>query len=68
MKLLVEISDEKAGFFMELLKNLGFVKAKALTPDQARVLDQTREAVKEVNEIKVGSKKSQSLTDVLDEV
>jgi hypothetical protein len=34
MKVLLDIKDNKAGFVMELLKNLPFVKAKTLTPLQ----------------------------------
>ena len=32
MKVLLDIKDSKASFFMELLKSFSFVKVKPLTP------------------------------------
>ena len=39
---------------LELLKNFPFVKAKNLTPYKAKVLEDIREAVEEMNLIKAG--------------
>ena len=54
MKVLLDINDSKAPFVLELLKNLPFVKAKNLTPYKAKVLEDIREAVEEMNLIKAG--------------
>lgn len=54
MKVLLDIKDSKAPFVLELLKNLPFVKAKNLTPYKAKVLEDIREAVEEMNLIKAG--------------
>ncbi len=34
MKIIVDIPDNKASFFMEVLKNFSFVKSKAITNDE----------------------------------
>ena len=49
MKVLLNIKDSKAPFVLELLKHLPFVKAKNLTPYKAKVLEDIREAVEEMN-------------------
>jgi len=68
IKLLVEIKDEKAGFVMELLNNFKFVKTKTLTPTKAQLLQELKEAIDEMNEIKAGKKKARNAEDVLEEL
>ena len=68
MKLILDIKDDKAAFFMELLKNFSFVKAKPLTPFKENVLNNIKEAVEEMNMIKAGQKQSQPLSEFLDEL
>lgn len=68
MKVLLDIKDDKAAFIMELLHNFKFVKAKLLTPYSAEVLEGLKEAVEEVNQIKVGKKKAQPLREFLNEL
>jgi hypothetical protein len=68
MKLLVEIKEEKAAFIMELLQSFKFVKTKPLTLGDVEMLEGIRQAVDEVNEIKAGKAKSQSLKQFLDEL
>jgi hypothetical protein len=68
MKVLLDIKDDKAAFIMELLNNFKFVKVKALTPYKAEVLEGLKEAVEEMNQIKAGKKKSQPLSDFLNEL
>lgn len=68
MKILIDIPDAKASFFMELLKNFKFVKARQLTPYSAEVLENLKEAVEEVNQIKAGKKKAQPLSEFLSEL
>ena len=68
MKLILDIKDDKAAFFMELLKNFFFVKAKPLTPFKENVLNNIKEAVEEMNMIKAGQKQSQPLSEFLDEL
>lgn len=68
MKVLLEIKDDKVAFIMELLKNFKFVKAKSLTPGESVILQEVREAVDEVNDVKAGKKKSQSFDEFLEEL
>ena len=42
---------------MEVLKNFSFVKAKKLTPAKAQFLEELKEAVEELNQIKAGEKR-----------
>lgn len=66
MKVLIEVKDEQAGFLMELLKNLSFVKYKTLTPAKAQFLEELREAVDNVQLVKQGKLKARPLKEVLD--
>lgn len=68
MKVILDIEDDKAAFFMEVLKNFSFVKAKPLTPYKAEVLEGLKEAVEEVNLIKTGKKKAMPLSEFLNEL
>lgn len=68
MKVLLEIKDSKAGFVMELLKNLPFVKAKPLTDKKAEFLGELKEAVDNINLVKAGKLKARSAKDLLDEL
>ncbi len=68
MKIILEIKDDKAAFFMEVLKNFSFVKAKPLTPYKEDVLQGLKEAVEEVNLIKAGKMKAQPLSEFLSEL
>ena len=68
MKVLLDIKDSKADFFMELLKNFSFVKAKPLTNTKAEILEGIKEAVEEVNLMKVGQLKGISAKGILNEL
>jgi type IV secretory pathway VirB3-like protein len=46
MKILLEIKDSKAAFFMELLKSFSFVKAEPISNDKASFLKELKEAPK----------------------
>lgn len=68
MKVLLDIKEEKVGFVLELLRSFKFVKARPLTSQSAMILEDLKEAVEEVNQVKEGKKKSKSLTAFLDEI
>ena len=68
MKILLDIKDNKAHFFMELIKNFSFVKAKPLTDNKALFLEELKEATEEVNLIKAGKKKARNADDFLNEL
>ena len=68
MKVLLDIKDNKAHHLMEVLKGLSYVKAKTLTPYKAKVLEDVKEAVEEMNLISQGKLKSRSAVDLFDEL
>jgi hypothetical protein len=68
MKLILDIQDNKAAFFMELLKSFSFVKAKPLTPYKEKVLEDVKEAVEEMQLIKAGKIKGRNAEDLFDEL
>ena len=68
MKVLLDIKDNKAGFVMELLKNLPFVKAKTLTPSKAQLLKEIKEAVDSMTMVKQGKLKARPAKEILDEL
>lgn len=68
MKVLLDIKDNKAAFFMEMLKNFSFVKATTLTESKADLLEEFKEAVDEVKLAKQGKIKLQSARDFLNEL
>lgn len=68
MKILLDVKDDKANFIMELLDNFKFVKAQPLDPQKAEIMENLREAVEEVNQVKAGKQKAQPLSELLDEL
>jgi len=68
MKILIDVDEEKAGFFLELLKQLKFVKAKPVSPYKSEVMEGLMDAVDEVNLAKEGKVKLQSARELLDEI
>jgi hypothetical protein len=69
MKILLEISDSKAAFFMELLKSFKFVKkATPLTNAKAEMMQDIKEAVEELKLIKAGKLKARNAEDLIDEL
>ncbi len=68
MKILVDVRDDKATFFMEILRNFRFVKAKPITSEKARILKGLSDAVEEVKLHKQGKIKLKTARELLDEL
>jgi hypothetical protein len=69
MKILLDIKDNKAAFFMELLKNFSFVKkATPLSDTKAELIEDIREAVEEMKLIKAGKLQARNAEDLIDEL
>ena len=68
MKVLLDIKDSKAEFFMELLRSFSYVKAKPLTPAKAQVLEELKEAVENMKLVKEGKLKARPAKDLLNEL
>ena len=68
MKVLLDIKDNKAAFTMELLQNLPFVKAKFLSTYKAKVFEDLKQAVDEVNLIRDGKLTGVSAKELLNDL
>lgn len=75
MQFVIDVPDNKASFFLELAKNLKFVKVAPAAidetyeePTQEQLKAEIRQAVKEVNLIKQGKMKGRPVDDLLNEL
>lgn len=68
MKLLVEVPDDKAKSFLEMLKKLTYVKTEKLNRKDEKFYEGLKEAVEEVNLAKQGKIKLKSAKELLDEL
>jgi len=68
MKVLVDVKDSKASFFMELMHSFRYVKAKPITNEKAMLLEEIKEAVENVKLAKEGKLKAKPLTELLNEL
>ena len=68
MKVLLDIKDNRASFFLELLKDFSYVKAKPLTESNSLFLRELKEAINEVNQIKKGKIKGRPAEELLNEL
>ncbi|GAC1308091.1 MAG: hypothetical protein NVSMB24_21180 [Mucilaginibacter sp.] len=71
MKLLIDISDNKAAGFLELLKNYSHVKALAISAPDAELFEEIKEikkALKNVEKIKEGKLKGRPAEELLNEL
>jgi hypothetical protein len=66
----IHIPDNKVPFFMELIKNLKFIKMVETeeVTSKEKVLKGLEDAVEEVNQVKAGKNKAQPLSDFLNEL
>ena len=68
MKILLDIPDNKANAFLEVIKSISYVKAKTLTDSKAKIMEDLREAVEEMKLIRSGKKKARNAEDFLNEL
>ncbi len=68
MKILLEIPDSKAASLMDVLRSISYVKAKTLTDTKAQLMEEIREAVEEMKQIRAGKKKARNAEDFLNEL
>jgi hypothetical protein len=71
MKLLIDISDNKAAGFLELIKNYSYVKAKPISVPDAELFEEINEikkAFKNVEKIKQGKLKGRPAEELLNEL
>lgn len=71
MKLLIDISDNKAAGFLELIKNYSYVKARPISAPDAELIEEINEikkAFKNVEKIKEGKLKGRPAEELLNEL
>lgn len=68
MKVLLEIKDNKAVHLMEILKSLPFVKATPVSDEKTQLIEEIKEAVRELNLVKQGKLKGTPVEELLDEL
>lgn len=71
MKLLIDIADDKAAGFMEMIKSYTKVKAIPISTPDAEILDEIKrikEAFNHVERIKAGKLKTRPVADLLNEL
>ncbi|WP_295651715.1 hypothetical protein [uncultured Mucilaginibacter sp.] len=68
MKVLLDIPDNKAASLMNVLNDISYVKAKAITNEKALLIEEIREAVEELKLIKLGKKKARNADEFLNEL
>lgn len=69
MKVLLDIPDNKAAFFLEVLKSFKFVKkATPLTDAKASIMQDIREAVEELKLVRQGKLNARNAEDLINEL
>jgi DNA-binding protein H-NS len=68
MRVLLDIQDNKALHLLEVLKSLPYVKTKTISEEKAKLIEEIKEAVDELNLIKKGKLKGISAKELLDEL
>ena len=64
----LHITDNKYQLFIELVRNLNFVKKIIEEPAKKEILDGIREAVEEMNLIKAGKLKGRPAEEIFNEI
>ncbi|MDB4918596.1 hypothetical protein [Mucilaginibacter sp.] len=71
MKLIIDIADNKAAGFMEIIKNYSYVKARPISAPDAELFEEISEikkAFKNVEKIKSGKLKGRPVEELLNEL
>jgi len=68
MKFVLEVKESKVAMLMALLNDLPYVKTKPLTPYKAKVLEDIKESVDELNLVLSGKLEAQDADDLLNEL
>jgi len=68
MKILLEIPDNRAVSFMDVLNSISYVKAKPLTEAIAKLLSEMKDAIDEIKLIKKGKKTGHNAEDFINEL
>ena len=68
MKVLLDIKDSKAVHLMEVLKGLSYVKATTISDDKALLMEEIKQAVENLKQVREGKQKARSARELLNEL
>jgi hypothetical protein len=68
MKVLLDIPDNRASSFMDVIRSISYVKAKTITDSKALLIEEIKEAVEEMKLIKAGKRTARNAEDFLNEL
>jgi hypothetical protein len=68
MKVILDLPDNKAPFFLEMIKNYPFVRAENIVTEKIQLLEEMREAIDNLNKVKKGILKPKPAKDLLNEI
>jgi hypothetical protein len=68
MKLILDVKENKAAELMALLKDLPYVKAKPLTPYKAKIMEDIKQSVDEMNLVLSGKLDVRDAHELLNEL
>jgi hypothetical protein len=68
MKITIEVRDDKAAFFLELLRDFAYVRLDEASAEKARILDSLAQGLKEAKMAERGELKLQSAREWLNEL
>jgi hypothetical protein len=68
MKFVLEVKESKAAILMALLNDLPYVKTKPLSPYKAKVLEDLKVAVDELNQVFAGKIEARDADELLNEL
>jgi hypothetical protein len=68
MKLILDVKESKAAALMAVLNDLPYVKTKPITPYKARVMEDIKESVDEMNLVLSGKLEARDADELLNEL
>ncbi|WP_295675626.1 hypothetical protein [uncultured Mucilaginibacter sp.] len=68
MKFVLDVKESKAGALLALLNDLPYVKTKLLTPYKAKIMEDIKESVDEMNLMLSGKLEARDADELLNEL
>jgi molybdopterin-biosynthesis enzyme MoeA-like protein len=68
MKVLLDIKDSKAVHLMEVLKGLSYVKATTISDEKALLMEEIKEAVENLKQVREGKLKAHPARELLNQL
>ena len=68
MKVLLDIKDSKAVYLMEVLKGLSYVRATTISDEKALLMEEIKEAVENLKQVREGNLKARPARELLIEL